>query len=372
VVADTSSGAGTGWSCAYELVIGDSEGVVEFTISGASCDETAVLNSQASVADDSAACAAVTGGLLESSAACIAEMLAADDTTSACTYSVGGDAAGNALSLVQSVTADGGSVTFDRTAPTLSAVSIVSTASGFTSSKAGVGDVVTLEFTTSEALGADPICTFTVNSVTEAGTVVVSDLSSGARTRWSCSTVMESSYADGYVAFLVEASDPSGNLYGPTQQASSIQKDTGANGISFVKPYLTAINLASSNGEATLAKLGDTITLSFTSSAAINPPSCAFTSGGAVVTGDDVVVTAGVSNGWTCVYTVAADDTDGSVGFTVSDIDTGSYVAAQSYSVVDDTSAVTIDKAVPTLTTVALASNNAVDAALGTTGATVS
>ena len=92
-----------------------------------------------------------------------------------------------------------------------------------------------------------------------------------------------------------------------------------------------------------------------------------------MVTGDDVVVTEGVSNGWTCVYTVAADDTDGPVGFTVSDITTttGSNVAAQSYSVVDDTSAVTIDKAVPTLTTVALASNNAVDAALGTTGATV-
>jgi hypothetical protein len=356
VVADTSSGAGTGWSCAYELVIGDSEGVVEFTISGASCDETAVLNSQASVADDSAACAAVTGGLLESSAACIAEMLAADDTTSACTYSVGGDAAGNALSLVQSVTADGGSVTFDRTAPTLSAVSIVSTASGFTSSKAGVGDVVTLEFTTSEALGADPTCAISVGA-TVAPSILSSGarsrwVSSGARTRWSCSTVMLSTYASGDVTFTIDGADATGNSFATVQtvtDSSSMALDTTT--LANAKPYLTAINLASSNGEATLAKLGDTITLSFTSSAAINPPSCAFTSGGAVVTGDDVVVTAGVSNGWTCVYTVAADDTDGSVGFTVSDVTTttGSYVAAQSYSVVDDTSAVTIDKAVPTL-----------------------
>jgi len=245
VVADTSSGARTGWSCVYELVAGDSEGVVEFTISSA------------------------------------------------------GDNAGNPLDTVQSVTAEGGIVVFDRTSPTLSVDSVVVSSVGLAASQAGVDDVVALEFTTSEALGAEPTCAVAVGGTSTQGVVSVSDTSSGAGTAWLCDVVLSAQDGPGAIMFSIDGLDASGNDMSQVQRTVTTCTGTHSDGsncdstVAFVSsglvadcpttndcvfntiafdnaaPVLSAVTIASDNSVTTLAKTGDTLTLAFTADAEI-------------------------------------------------------------------------------------------------------
>ena len=130
------------------------------------------------------------------------------------------------------------------------------------------------------------------------------------------------------------------------------------------KPYLTINEVLSSNTEPTLAKAGDTVTLRFASSETLREdPTCTFTSGGAVVTGTTTV--SATTNDYTCIYTVAAGDTDGAVGFTITDIVAAASPfreSARAYTVADTDVVVTVDKTAPTLTLVELVSDtNALD-----------
>ena len=80
-----------------------------------------------------------------------------------------------------------------------------------------------------------------------------------------------------------------------------------------VAPTLSAVHIASNNVKhpTTLAKESNTVTLTFTSSEAIDPP---------VVTigNESAGSVAGVGNDWTATLVMDADDPEGAIAFTIN------------------------------------------------------
>ena len=95
------------------------------------------------------------------------------------------DLAGNALTPVTSVT-DGSSMVFDKTIPTLTAVSISGPVEYAT--RAYYDDDVTITFTSDEAIDT-PTCVFR-SGVDVIASVFGSDTSGGAATGWECTTTL--------------------------------------------------------------------------------------------------------------------------------------------------------------------------------------
>ena len=107
---------------------------------------------------------------------------------------------------------------------------------------------------------------------------------------------MLADYQNGYVVFSVQAFDYAGNQYVSTPMlAESMQKSPARS----VKPYLADVVFDTNNVDPQLAQEGDTLSLRFTSSATLTvDPTCTFTSGGAVVTGD--VTVSAIGSTYTC------------------------------------------------------------------------
>ncbi|QEP44463.1 hypothetical protein D5085_15795 [Ectothiorhodospiraceae bacterium BW-2] len=105
------------------------------------------------------------------------------------------------------------------------------------------------------------------------------------------------------MSFTIDAVDAAGNAMTQvtaTTDSSSVSFDTTA-------PALTAVSIASDNSDTTLAKVGDTVTLSFTTDGSH--------SGTPIVTlgGNGVTVTNTSGNTYTASYTLQAGDTEGAV-----------------------------------------------------------
>ncbi|MGD8399593.1 MAG: leucine-rich repeat protein [Bacillota bacterium] len=112
-------------------------------------------------------------------------------------------------------------------------------------------------------------------------------------------------------------------------------------------PTLTSVNISSSNSNATKAKTGDTITLSFTASESIGAPTVTIAGNSATVNN------AGDSNDatWQANYTMQGTDTEGTVAFSTSFSDLAGN-AGTAVSATTDSSSVTYDKTSPTLSNV--------------------
>lgn len=118
-------------------------------------------------------------------------------------------------------------------------------------------------------------------------------------------------------------------------------------------PTLTPVSISSNNiYSSALAKVGDKVTVLFTSSEAIGTPTV-------TIHGQTAVVANVSGNQWKGEYTMQSSDVpEGIITFTISFTDlagnNGTNVTA-----VTDASSVTFDKTLPTLTTVHIQSNNA-------------
>ena len=116
-------------------------------------------------------------------------------------------------------------------------------------------------------------------------------------------------------------------------------------------PTLTAVTIISSNGnDNTLAKAGDTVTISITASESINQPPVTFTPNGQTAQGSAPSYS-GATTGWSAVYTVDSNDPDGNMQF---DIDF-SDIAGNSGTTVTSTtnaSAVSVDNTPPTISAI--------------------
>ena len=235
-------------------------------------------------------------------------------------------------------------------APTLTAVSITSDNSN-DSSLATTDDTVTLSFTSSEGI-LPPTVTF--------GGVAASAVAVGSNTSWSATKTITGADADGLVMFTIAYSDLATNTGTPV---TSTDDNTSVT-IDQMAPTLTAVSITSDHSNPSLATTDDTVTLSFTSSEPILPPTVTF--GG--VTASTVT---GSNTSWSATKTITDSDVDGStVMFAIdySDLATNDGITVTG---VTDGTGVTIDQMAPTLTAVSITSDNSNDSSLATTDDTV-
>jgi large repetitive protein len=251
------------------------------------------------------------------------------------------DAAGNANTAS---TSTDNTVTYDNTVPVLTTVHIQS--NNANTSKAKVGDNVTLSFTSSEAV--------TGISVDIAGHPVA--VNSAGGNSYTASYTMVSGDAEGVVTFSIsgfkDAADNTGTTVTATTDASSVTFDKTA-------PILSPVTIASNNANTAYAKLGDKVTLLFTSSEAIQTPAVS-------ILGHAVTPTLVAGNQWKAEYTTVNTDAEGTIAFQVSDLMDLAGNNAASVVATTDGSSVIYDKTAPALTS-ACPANQSVSAGSGCT-----
>jgi gliding motility-associated-like protein len=234
------------------------------------------------------------------------------------------DLAGNAGTPVSTGT---GSVTFDQSIPTLSAVEISS--NNALPFLAIVGNTATLTFTASETL-LTPV-------VTIAGHTVIPTASGN---NWTATYTFTSGDPSGLVAYNISFSDPAGNAGTPVS--------TGSGSVTLDKsvPTLSAVNIASNHANPTLAKVGNTATLTFTASEVLQTPDV-------TIAGHAVIPTA-AGNNWTASYTFTSADANGLVAYNIAFSDMAGNAGTP---VSTGTGSVTFDKSVPVLSAVNIVSD---------------
>jgi len=120
--------------------------------------------------------------------------------------------------------------------------------------------------------------------------------------------------------------------------------------IDTLTPTATSVSIASNNTNPTLAKEGDVITVSFTTSEPVNLPT-------ATIAGKTATVTNTGGNNYTATYTLTATETQGVAAIAIDFDDIAGNDATQVTSVTD-ASSVTIDTSVPLAPVVARPSEN--------------
>ena len=184
--------------------------------------------------------------------------------------------------------------------PTLTSVTIASNNSDTT--KAKIGDTVTLTLTASETLSGNPTVVFTgaSNSVTVTNT---------SGNTYTASYVVAENDTSGTLAFTIDFTS-SGGVAGT--QVTSITSGSNVT-IDATKPTLTSVTIASNNSDTTKATTGDTVTLSLTSSETLSGnPTVVFTGAN-----NSVTVTNTSGNNYTASYDVDENDTSGTLAFTI-------------------------------------------------------
>ncbi|WP_316746932.1 MBG domain-containing protein [Pedobacter gandavensis] len=226
--------------------------------------------------------------------------------------------------------------TIDKTAPTLTAISIRSNSAAGTS-LAKAGDIITINFRTSETINT-PVVNINGNTATVLNT---------AGNDWVATYITKASDNDGLVPFSFTYSDLAGNTgipRGTTTDFTNVFFDKTA-------PTLPFVSIVANNASyPAYAKAGALVTLSFRASESITTP--IVTIGGATVTASP----AGGFN-WVALYTLPSGLADGVVPFTINYTDTYGNTGAQQISV-NTGSMVTLDKTIPTLSNVSISSNN--------------
>ena len=122
-----------------------------------------------------------------------------------------------------------------------------------------MGDALTLTFTSNEDVQDPPTVTIGGSSATV----------TGSSTSWLATRTMASGDSEGGVVFTVDFLDLTGNV------GTQVTATTDASGITFDKtaPAMSAIAIASNNANyTTLAKVDDSVKVTFTSSETIQTP----------------------------------------------------------------------------------------------------
>ncbi|MXV17052.1 YDG domain-containing protein [Hufsiella ginkgonis] len=195
----------------------------------------------------------------------------------------------------------GQTYTIDKTEPGVSA------GTGFTSNnpldnhKAKVGDVVTLKIVATEPITA-PVITISGHSVTPSNT-------GGDQVTWLASYTLTASDPEGIVTFSGTFFDLAGNQANGGVNFNDVNT-TSDLALDKTPPTLSSVAIVSNNATTSLAKTGNTITLSFTSSEPL--------SGAPAVTiaGHTATVT-GSGSSFTATYAMVNTDTEGTVPFNI-------------------------------------------------------
>ena len=257
-------------------------------------------------------------------------LMQAGDTEAAVSFTIDiTDAAGNAGAQVTAVS-DATGVVFDGTPPSGYTVSIDQATVIATNETA-----VSFTFAGSE-VGAD--YSYSIDD-TNAGTTVVTGTGAIATVNDQITGIDVSSLDDDTLTLTVYLTDASGN-----QGINST--DTKAKDA--LVPILTAASMTSDNADTSQAKVGDTVTISFTASEVLGGMPTVALDGNAADSVNDLG-----SNNYTATRLMQTGDTAAAVLFTIDFTDVAGNAGAQVTTVTDATS-VTFDETTPAGYTAAL------------------
>ncbi|MBB2149928.1 MBG domain-containing protein [Pedobacter gandavensis] len=249
----------------------------------------------------------------------------ATDNNGAIPFSISySDLAGNA-GTSRTTTTDATVVTFDKTVPTLSPVTIASN-NVSNPAYAKEGAMLTLMFTASESI---PSPTVTIGAAT------VTALPMGGF-NWMAMYVIPPNMAEGEIPFSISFKDTFGNIGIPVTTVSTGSMVT----LDKTTPTLSNVSISSNNANPALAKAGDVVTVAFTASEGIGNPTVT------LFTNTLATVTAQGNNVWTGTYTLGPVDLEGPVNFSISYADFAGN-AGTAVSTTNDASSVTYDRTVP-------------------------
>jgi hypothetical protein len=219
-------------------------------------------------------------------------------------------------------------------APSLSLVTIAS--NNANTARAKLANTVTLSFTANEVIQTP--------SVTLLG--VAATVANPSGNNWTATATVGAGTAEGLAAFSLSTSDLAGNV------ASLVTSTTNSSSVTVDKtlPVLTSVTIASDNSNTARAKLANTVTLSFTASEAIQTPSVTLLGVAATVANPS-------GKNWTATATVGAGTAEGVAAFSITVTDLADNAAA--VTMTTNASSVTVDKTIPSITSVTITSNNA-------------
>jgi len=236
------------------------------------------------------------------------------------------DTAGNAGTTVTATT-NASSVNVDRTAPTVT----INQAGG----QSDPSNTSPIDFT---VVFSESVANFVTGDVSLSGTAVPTlGTVTGSGTTYNVA-VTGMGATGTVIASLAAgvASDAAGNLSAvSTSTDNTVTRDTTA-------PTLSPVTIASNNANTAQAKVGDVITLSFTSNEAIQTPTV-------TLAGSAAVVANGGGNNWTATLTVGAGTTQGAAAISVVFSDTAGN-AGTTVAATTNASSVNVDRTAPTVT----------------------
>ncbi|WP_342330291.1 MBG domain-containing protein [Pedobacter sp. FW305-3-2-15-E-R2A2] len=224
--------------------------------------------------------------------------------------------------------------TIDKTIPTLTTVTIAS--NNANTAKAKTGDLITLSFTAVETI-ATPVVSIFGNTATVTNT---------SANDWTATYTTQAADAEGVIPFNIAFTDVAGNV------GTAVTATTNASSVTYDKtlPTLTTVAIVSNNASNQTAKTGNTISLTFIASEAVALPVV-------TIAGNTALTSPAGGNSYLTTYTLTGTETEGTLAFNIAFTDlTGN--AGTAVTATTNSSSVTYDKTIPTLTTVTIASNN--------------
>ena len=230
------------------------------------------------------------------------------------------DQAGNAGTQVTTLTS-GSSITFDKTAPSAPIISSIATDNRINNSEnSAVHFIGTAESgSTINVSLTDGTTTITGSGTTTGGNYDI--------------TINTTTLTDGTTTPAVTTTDAVGNISATTSLPLVIKEIT--------VPTLTSVTISSNNASTTLAKVGNTITVSFTASKALATPTVTIDSQSATTTNTS-------GNNWTATYVMTSNQPTGLATTSISFSDLSGN-AGVTVSTTTNASSVTFDKTQPTL-----------------------
>ncbi len=246
------------------------------------------------------------------------------------------DLAGNDGNPVNTIT-EGSGVTFDKTPPMLTSVSILS--DNLNSNMAIEGNEITLSFTASEEI-QEP----TVSIALQPATV-----SPAGGNSWTASYTIQETDPSGLVAFEISYEDVVGNtgaIVTSTTNGSSVTYDKTA-------PELTTVTISSNYLNTDKARTGSIITVTFTASEVIENVT-------ANILGQEATPSIFSGNTWKANYSPVGTEVEGEVDFNITFFDLAGNEGSYSYAIegTTDGSLVEYDKTPPVLNPVTIFSDH--------------
>ncbi len=250
-----------------------------------------------------------------------------------------GNAGTNRTTIANDV--DGNNVSYDKTKPTFSNVTISSDNTG-NNQYARAGSIITLSFDTSEPLLSTAV---TINDAEESASL---SGSSYTIVHTITNATGDNGGAGYAVPFTIDATDLNG------YDADQVTETLDETNITFDKttPSIDDLILTSSNANAALARVGDVLTLELVAFEVLQQPT--FSIAGET----NITEEAGATDAsWSGTYTMKATDIEGDQAIQVDFMDyAGNSVATTTET--SDGSAVRFDRTLPTLDVVTIVSDN--------------